>query len=226
MAIRRMTMTVQDKTEEIRLLDAVLPHVLFDGWSRKAMAAAAKDLKEDISVFDLAFAEGAIDLITLFIETSDDRMEAELEKRNVLSLKIRDRITLAIRLRLEMYEQHKEAVRRALNILAMPSNAARAVKLTAGTVSRMWYATGDNSTDFSYYSKRLTLSAVYGATLLYWLDDQSEGHARTWEFLDRRIENVMQVEKAKWKFRESFKKKPDFSHLPNPKRFWRNLTSR
>ncbi|MZR31993.1 COQ9 family protein [Sneathiella litorea] len=210
----------------LRLLEAVLPHVLFDGWSRKAMKAGAADLGEDIERLDLAFPDGATDMIRLFIENADDEMEAELQKQGVLSLKIRERITLAIKVRLELYAEHKEAVRRAVNILALPQNAALALKLTANTVSRVWWATGDTSADYNWYTKRLTLSAVYGATLLYWLADKSAGHQKTWEFLDRRIENVMQIETAKFKCREKLKQKPDFSHLPSAKRFWRNLTER
>lgn len=210
----------------LRLLDAVLPHVLFDGWGRKAMKAGAADLGEDIERLDLAFPDGATDMIRLFIENADDEMEAELQKQGVLSLKIRERITLAIKVRLELYAAHKEAVRRAVNILALPQNTPLALKLTANTVSRMWWATGDTSADYNWYTKRLTLSAVYGATLLYWLADKSEGHHKTWEFLGRRIENVMQIETAKFKCRERLKQKPDFSHIPSPKRFWRNLTSR
>ncbi|USG62880.1 COQ9 family protein [Sneathiella marina] len=219
-------MTPIEKNSPLQLLEAVLPHVLFDGWSRKAMIAAAKDLKTDMTVFDLTFPDGAIDMITLFIRNADDRMEAELEARGVRDMKIRDRITLAIRSRLELYGPQKEAVRRAVNILTLPQNAVRATKLTANTVSLMWYATGDTSADFNWYSKRLTLSAVYGATLLFWLDDKSEDHAKTWEFLDRRIENIMQIETAKWKLKKSFKEKPDFSHLPSAKRFFRNLRMR
>jgi ubiquinone biosynthesis protein COQ9 len=219
-------MTTVEKNTPLELLDAVLPHVLFDGWSRKAMVAAAKDLNIDVAVFDLTFPDGAIDMITLYIQNADARMEAELAERGVLDMKIRDRITLAIRLRLELYGPEKEAVRRAVNILTLPRNAVRATKLTANTVSLMWYATGDTSTDFSWYSKRLTLSAVYGATLLYWLDDKSEDHVKTWEFLDRRIENVMQVETAKWKLKNSLKEKPDLSRLPSAKRFFRNLRMR
>jgi ubiquinone biosynthesis protein COQ9 len=215
-----------EKEWQTRLLDAVLPHVLFDGWSRKAMKAAAEDLSEDISTLDLAFPNGATDMIRLFIENADDAMEAEMEKRHVLSLKIRERITLAIKLRLELYEKNKEAVRRAVNILALPQNAPLTLKLTANTVSRMWWAAGDSSTDYNWYTKRLTLAGVYSATLLYWLSDKSEGHHKTWEFLDRRVENVMQVETAKFKCRERLKEKPDFSHLPSAKRFWRNLTER
>ena len=42
----------------------------------------------------------------------------------------------------------------------------------------MWRIAGDTSTDFNHYTKRMTLGAVYGSTLLVWLDDQSEGWTR------------------------------------------------
>ena len=215
-----------EREENLRLLEAMLPHVLFDGWSRAAMRAAANDLGEDVALFDLAFPDGARDMIRLFVEHADDEMEAELARRDVMSMKIRDRITLAIRIRLELYARHKEAVRRAVNILSLPQNMALGTRLTAATVSRMWWATGDTSSDFNWYTKRMTLAAVYGATLLYWLSDKSEGHQQTWEFLDRRIENVMQFETAKYKCRKKLSERPDLSHIPNPRRFWRNLTQR
>ena len=45
--------------------------------------------------------------------------------------------------------------------------------------------------------------AVYAATVLFWMGDETEGHAATWDFLDRRIQNVMQFEKTKADFREN-----------------------
>ena len=53
------------------------------------------------------------------------------------------------------------------------------------------------SEGLSFYSRRATLAGVLVATLLYWLDDQSEGCAESWAFLDRRIEDVMRIGKAR-----------------------------
>ncbi len=217
---------LSDLEQRQRLLDAVLPHVMFDGWSVKAMKQAAKDLDEDYFTFERYFPGGPIDLISFFVEQADDKMEEELIKRDVLSLKIRDRITLAVRLRLEMYTPYREEIRKALTLLALPQNATKGVKLTAETVSRMWYATGDASTDYNYYTKRMTLSAVYSSTFLFWLDDQSEDFAQTWEFLDRRIENVMQFETAKFKTKQFFSKKPAGPDIFSPARFMRHLRVR
>ena len=214
---------LDDQKQRERLLDAVMPHVMFDGWSETAIKAAARDLGEDPFIFEMYFPGGPVDLVTFFIERADDIMEEELQKRDVMSMKIRERITLAVRLRLEMYIPYREEVRKALTLLAMPQHAVQAMKLTAGTVSRMWYATGDTSTDFNYYTKRLTLSAVYSSTFLYWLDDQSDDFHKTWEFLDRRIANVMQFETAKFKAKNFLSKKPTGPDIFSFRRFRRHL---
>ncbi|MEH6474182.1 MAG: COQ9 family protein [Sneathiella sp.] len=218
-----MTDRADDKE---RLLEAVLPHVLFDGWSNLAIKHAAEDLKLDRFAFDRHFPNGPIDLVTYFIQQADDQMELRLDAENAKSMKIRDRITLAVRIRLEIYAPYKESIRNALTLLALPQNAAKGLKLTAGTVSRMWHATGDTSTDFSYYTKRVTLSAVYGSTLLFWLDDSSDDFEKTWAFLDRRIVNVMQFETAKYKTKQFFSKKPASPDFISPARFFRNLKAR
>jgi len=218
---------VNDKqAKKARVLDAVLAHVMFDGWSEAAIEHAADDLKIDVFTIERLFPGGTLDLITFFVQQADDEMEAQLGACDVLSMKIRERITLAVRLRLEIYTPHKEAVRNALTLLALPQNIALGTRLTAGTVSRMWYATGDTSTDFNYYTKRLTLSAVYCSTLLCWLDDSSENAQASWDFLDRRIENVMQFEIAKFKARQFFSKKPIAPDMLSPARFFRNLKAR
>ena len=112
-------------------------------------------------------------------------------------MRFRDRIATAVRYRLEEASADKEAVQRGTTFFAAPMNAPEGGKLVWGTADAIWTALGDQSRDHNWYTKRATLSAVYGATVLFWLGDESEDHAATWEFLDRRIENVMQFEKVK-----------------------------
>ncbi len=212
--------------EKDKLLDAVLIHVMFDGWSEEAIRRAADDLGIDRLDVDLHFPNGLRDLVTRHVERADDGMEDVLAAQDLSAMKIREKVTFAVRTRLELVEGQKDIVRKTLTWLSLPQNAGLGLKLTAGTMSRIWYGIGDTSTDFSYYTKRMTLSAVYGSTLLYWLDDMSEGHEKTWSFLDRRIENVMQFEKAKFQTRQCLAKKPDFSFMPSPGRFFRNLRAR
>ena len=184
-----------------RVLDAVLFNVAFDGWGPAGVRAAVRDGTITAEEAALAFPGGALDKIEYHSRRADRRMVEELERRGLASLKIRDRITLAIRVRLEQNTAQREAVRRALSILALPTNAPLAARLLYRTVDAIWYAAGDRSADFSFYTKRATLAGVYSTTVLYWLNDRSEGMSATWAFLDRRIGDVMQFEKLKSRLR-------------------------
>lgn len=179
-----------------RLLDAALVHVPFDGWTAAVLNAAARDLGISHAQALAAFPGGAADMIDYWNRRSDERMLQQLAERDLSELRYRDRVALAVRLRLEA-AGHREAVRRGLAYLSMPQNAALAARCLYRTVDTIWHGLGDRSTDFSFYTKRALLAGVYSATVLYWLDDRSEGSAATWAFLDRRIDDVMKIGKAR-----------------------------
>ena len=192
-----------------RLVAAMIPHVAFDGWSAASVAAGAADAGIDPDVAGLIFPKGAIEMAVAYTTLANDRLAAALAVAP--PMKIRDRITRAVRVRLEQAEGEREAVRRTVTILAMhPTVSARTTWTTADAI---WRACGDTATDFNHYTKRLTLGAVYAATLLYWLADESDGRAATWDFLDRRIAGIMGIEKAKAKMREARAKLPDVAQL-------------
>ena len=192
-------MTPVDHTPaELRpqLIAAMLPHVPFDGWSQVALLAAASDIGVPPAVARLAFT-GPADMADASIAWADAQMEATLATLSLPERKIRERIRLAVTTRLDQAEPHREAVRRAAAILSQPQNAGRAAKTLWRTVDSIWRAAGDTSTDYNHYTKRGLLAAVYSATLLVWLNDNSEGRADTSAFLDRRIAGIMAFEKTK-----------------------------
>ena len=180
-----------------QILDASLPHVTFDGWSKETFDAAVADVGVDPALAASLYPRGAMDLAVAFHKRGDAQMVSRLSSESLLSMRFRDRIAAGVRFRLEAAIVDKEAVRRGSSFFALPPNAAEGAKLVWGTADAIWTALGDQSNDHNWYTKRATLSAVYGATVLFWLGDESENHAATWEFLDRRIENVMQFEKVK-----------------------------
>lgn len=185
-----------------KLLLAALDHVVFDGWSATTLAAAIKDSGVDAGLAAQAFPRGAIDLALAFHRSGDQVMLDALADKDWGETRFRDRIAGAVRIRLELMADRKEEVRRAASFFALPMHMSEGAAAVWGTVDHIWTALGDTSTDANWYSKRTTLSAVYSATVLYWLGDDSDGHQATWEFLDRRIDNVMGIEKAKAKLRE------------------------
>jgi ubiquinone biosynthesis protein COQ9 len=185
---------------------AVGENAVFDGWTRAAVDSAAAQLGIDQAQARLAFPKRPADMVDAYIRGVDRELEKRLPPAALRAMKIRIRIRSLVWTRLEIMGPAREAVRRGLAILAMPQNAPLAMRTGWRSADLMWRLAGDTSTDFNHYTKRMTLGAVYGSTLLAWLDDNSEGWADTAAFLDRRIDNVMEFEKWKagWRGREHF----------------------
>ncbi|MEM9429794.1 MAG: COQ9 family protein [Pseudomonadota bacterium] len=180
-----------------RVLSAALPIVPFDGWSDRTLAEAVRDAEVDPALSRLAFPRGGVDLALAFHAQSDATLRSYLETTDLSALRYSERVAQAISQRLDIVAPHREAVRRAASLFALPiwaPDGARAVWQTSDTI---WKGLGDTSRDVNYYTKRATLSTVYSSVVLYWLGDDSEGQVATRAFIDRRIENVMQFEKLK-----------------------------
>lgn len=186
-----------------RLALAVGENAVFDGWTRAAVDSAARQLGVDPVQARLAMPKSQAGLIDLYIQEVDRALEAWFTPQRLKGLKIREKIRALVWRRLEIMGPAREAVRRALAILAMPQNVPLALRISWRAVDLMWRIAGDTSTDFNHYTKRMTLGAVYGSTLLAWLDDQSESWQETSAFLDRRIDGVMRFEKWKAEWRGS-----------------------
>ena len=184
-------MTIE-KTRQL-LLDAALPHVPFDGWSGTAIRAGARDAGLDRAAALNAFPRGPAEMIEYFSAEADRAMLAGMETQDLDAMKVRGRVAAGVRIRLEALGAHREALRRGLSFLALPHNTALGLKCLYRTVDAIWYAAGDTSTDYNFYTKRLLLAGVYSSTLVFWLNDKSEGSAETWAFLDRRIDEVLKI---------------------------------
>jgi ubiquinone biosynthesis protein COQ9 len=195
-----MTVLPADPTlDEIRaaLAPALARHAAFDGWRAAALPMAAGEISVDADVAALAFPGGPMDMIDAWFVHIDARMLDALPPEALAAMPIRQKITALVEARLTLLARDREALRRALVVLAMPTNVVRAGKLGWRAADVMWRAAGDTATDYNHYSKRTTLGTIYAATLLAFIDDESEGHADTRAFLARRIEGIMRFEKAK-----------------------------
>lgn len=183
------------------LAPLVAANAVFDGWGQRALDDAAAALGVPAASASLAFEGGAVGMIDAWFETVDAELARRLPPEMLATMKIRDRIRALLLARLDILRPQREAVRRALAKLALPGNMIRAARTGWRSADAMWRLAGDTAVDFNHYSKRMTLGSIYSATLLVWLNDQSEGEVDTKAFLDRRIDEVMRFEKAKAKFR-------------------------
>jgi len=179
------------------LVEAMLPHAAFDGWSAVALAAAASDLELDPTLPGRLFPGGSAELVAHFVDFADRTMIRDFAEGGFDDLGTGLKVFQAIRLRLDRWADHREAIRRAASVLSLPHNLPLALRLTWNTADAIWRALDDRSHDVSWYTKRATLGAVYAATLLYWLDDGSEDNADTWAFLRRRLDEVRNLPKLR-----------------------------
>lgn len=183
----------------LRLAPAIADAAAFDGWSDAAVTAAAEEHGVDPALARFAFDGGAMTMIAAWIARVDAGMTEALPSVHLSNLSIRERIRRLVQFRLDAIAGQTEALRRALAIMAMPQNVAVTARLGWASADKMWRLAGDTATDYNHYTKRITLGSIYAATLAYMAQDTSEDLVDTRAFLDRRIENVMQFEKAKAK---------------------------
>ena len=201
--------------DELRaaLAPRIAPNAVFDGWSDKALAMAASELGVPAPRAKLCFPGGAPEMIGAWFDAIDRATAAAFPLERVEAMKIRERIRELILFRLELIQPQKEALRRALAILAQPQNLPLAARLGWRAADRMWRIAGDKATDFNHYSKRAILMGVYGSTTLVYLDDEGDALAVTRAFLDRRIDDVMRFEKAKASWRGNSQRLPSLSRF-------------
>lgn len=198
-----MSIAVPDMTlEELKLAlaPAIADAAVFDGWTDAALVSASEAEGVDPDVARLAYPGGAMDMIAAWIASVDVAMFAALPAERLAVMKVRERIRSLVQARLDAIEGREEALRRALAIMAMPQNVARAGRLGWASADAMWRLAGDTATDYNHYTKRAILASIYTATLAVFVNDESEDKADTRAFLDRRIDGVMRFEKAKAQF--------------------------
>ena len=207
----------QDDRTLDELRQALAPEIaraaVFDGWSEQALAQAAALAGVDLAVARLAFPGGAMDMIGAWIDSTDARMRNAFADGHLGTLKIRDRIRTLLLFRLDAVAGMEEALRRALAIQAMPQNLARTLKVGWHSADLMWRLAGDTATDYNHYTKRGLLGGIYAATIAVFQQAESVGWADTRAFLARRIENVMQFEKAKARFLDRATHRPSLSRF-------------
>ncbi|MFT8243927.1 COQ9 family protein [Roseomonas sp. BN140053] len=189
-----MSLDIERSPERDAALRAALPHVAALGWTRAALAAGLRDLGEPAEAAEWLFPAGPVSALEAWCDLADRDMAAAAPP---VPGKVSAAVRNLIALRLQQAAPHKEAVRRGLAVLALPWNARAAARTAARTASAIWYAAGDTSADFSWYTRRATLAALYGSVLAYWMADDSDGASATLDFLDRQMARLGRLQRRR-----------------------------
>ena len=202
-----------DQALKEKFINAVASHAIFRGWSNDSLKEACIDLDLEFRTLETLFPRGVLDVAVAFHRMGDRDMIKALESEDLSNLKMREKISFALKCRLNVIEGDKESVRLCMSFFALPQNFLDGSKLIWGTADKIWNVLGDDSEDYNFYTKRAILSGVYSSVILFWLGDDSEGNTSTWEFLDRRIQNIMQFENLKARIK---KKSSTYEVLKGP----------
>ncbi|MEA1943350.1 MAG: COQ9 family protein [Pseudomonadota bacterium] len=201
------------------LLQPMLAHAAFDGWTADSFRAACEDAGIEEGLARLACPRGELDLIAHWSRKLDAAVLDAVKAANLAEMKIRDRVRFGVMARLEALNGHEEAARRARARLLLPDAAAEGPQLLWATADTIWRAIGDTSTDVNFYTKRTILSGVYGSTLSAWLNESDAEKPDAQAFLDRRIQNVMDFEKTKAQLKKMTADLPDIAGVLGKMRY-------
>ena len=207
----------------IDLIRAMLTHVPFDGWTWEAMEQGAIDIGFEkkktssyrMKIFKDLFKNGSIDFIEIFSEIIDLEVKEKYDLLEFKPERVSEKIKKIIMIRLNLCQKYKEAVRTSISLTAMPINAKISLKILYKTCNSMWRIAGDKSTDFSFYTRRISLAAVYTPTLLFWLNDNSNDNVETEFFLDRRLKGINKISRLKKPLSDVKKFTNNFNGLKN-----------
>ena len=196
---------LNDDEVKIELVKAMLSHVPFDGWTWKAMEQGAVDINfkknktenERLEIYKSFFNNASIDFIKIFANIIDIRLQENYNSLDSKPQRIPEKIKKLILMRLNFCLPYKEAIRTSLSITVLPKNTKQSIEILYATCNHIWRLAGDKSTDFSFYTKRLSLGSIYASTLLFWLNDTSSEQEETEYFLNRRLADISMISKLK-----------------------------
>lgn len=201
MGLKIKVMDIKNSDIKTAILEAALPNIPFEGWVDEALENAALSCGYSKSMVNAVFPNGVKDAIIFFSYWADEKMLEKLRVANAKDMRIRDKITIAVRARLDVLAPFKEAEKLAIAYWMRPLRKFEGIKLVWKTADKIWDWAGDTATDYNRYTKRVLLSGVLTSTTFFWMNDHSPHHKDTDGFLERRIENVMSIGKITSKFK-------------------------
>jgi ubiquinone biosynthesis protein COQ9 len=178
-----------------RILEKTLPLVNEGGWSWDIVLQGTQKADYPDTMALAVFPTGLPDIVAHFSDYTDRKLMERLKSVPLEALRVRDRIRTAIMTRFSILESQKEIVRASLAFWTAPSRVLQGQRVLWRTADKIWIWAGDTATDYNRHTKRALLSSILMGTALVWIDDKSEGRAITGAFVDRRIENVMEIGK-------------------------------
>ena len=168
-----------------------------------AVAMAGEELGEPAGSVRLIVSNNIDNVLKNLYLYFENLLKNSIEEEDLSALRTHEKIRKIIELHFISIEPHKKALRSILHRGSLLSSPITFTNMLYQTVSHMWYAAGDQSTDYNFYTKRLILSAVYTPTLFYWLEGNNL--EETMKYCDKKLSQVSKVPKLKNQIKTALK---------------------
>ena len=188
---------------KIDILNKVIEHTPYTGWSLETLKVSLGEIGI-LNSLDSFFPGGIKDISRLYFDIADKKLEYDVENIDLENKSVRDRISYLLNLRLDFFSNNKQVIKQIIGSDFFNGFSLAPISRINDSVDLMWRLAGDKSVDYNFYTKRILLGGIYISSVLFWLD--SENREEVSKFIDRRIANVMKIEKNKKKFSSFFKK--------------------
>ena len=168
--------------------------VAINGWSENIIEIAKKNKDfKNINVM-LLFPDGYREIIDFSLDQLNYEVENKVNKLNIINLPTGKRIKKILLIRFEILNNDLEFYKKTFNHLLIPNNFKLLNKNLYKTVDKIWYLAGDQSTDFNFYTKRLTLALIYINALMVFYN---KGFDKVENNLDKSLLKISKIPKIK-----------------------------
>jgi ubiquinone biosynthesis protein COQ9 len=185
-----------------KIISKFIELLQFEGWSNNTLEKAAKECGFDSGYLSIIYPGGISEFTNEFItECNDAALKVALDD-NFAKLRTTQKVEEIIYRRIGTYHNvlgSIDNVRKFVGYCGNPVNVPGSLRNIYSFSSDVWYLLGDKSTDFNYYTKRISLSAIYTKCMLYSLSDKSDNLTQTKKYIQKSIDGLMKINKLKQK---------------------------
>ena len=170
-----------------------------NGWNKLLFKKISLQKKIHLGELEILFPKGYEDMLELSLDNLNYKLEDIYKYYNFKKKPLHKKIKEIIITKINLINKKKNFYRRTFYYLLVPSNYKLMIKQLYKSINLIWYISGDNSTDFNFYTKRFILFLVYSTVILNFL--KNDDLIETEKLLDDNLYKVSKIPKIKEKFK-------------------------
>ena len=181
-----------------QILQEAKPIIVENGWNEDLFFNISKSSKYKYSEIKALFPEGYMQLLEVYLESINQLMSQKAKEIDLIRLRVHERVRELLILRLKIVAKDKDLFKKTFSYLALPHNLKISTRVLYKTVDEIWFLSGDISTDFNFYSKRIILASIYTSTIIHFVNNENIDETNL--ILNKLLKKVSLIPKFKNKF--------------------------